>query len=70
MQNRGRTGCGCIPGEMCCGPATEASRRLRELMQESLKTGEWAEFDSVREWLTEHHFGRTRLKRTGTGGLE
>jgi len=66
MQERGRTGCGCIPGEVCCDAATEASRRLRDLLPEALKNGDWREFDRVRSWLTQHHFGFVRL--TGTHG--
>jgi hypothetical protein len=67
MQDRGRTGCGCVPGEVCCEEATKASRRLRDELPSALKTGDWREFDRVRDWLREHHFGR--LKRTGTNGL-
>lgn len=70
MQDRGRLPtCGCIPGEVCCTDATEASRRLRDLLPEALKDGDWREFDGVRSWLTEHHFGRPPARlRTGTHG--
>lgn len=52
--------CGCVPGEVCCQRATDASRRMRDLFPKALMDGDWSEFDGLRAWLLAHHFpGRT-----------
>jgi hypothetical protein len=59
-----RCECGCIPGELCCQRATDASRRLRDLLSLALKDGDWQEFDALRAWLVLHHFGTTEVRES------
>ena len=65
MEEEAKLACGCVPGEVCCQEATDASRRLRDVLPNALKDGDWDEFDRLRAWLAEHHFHRRESRDTG-----
>jgi len=67
MREDGNLECGCVPGEVCCQKATDASRKMRDIFPRALMDGDWSEFDELRAWLLVHHFPeRSEGRRTGT----